>query len=128
MNLIVVIVELDAKALVDALNNPSYSNSAISPLFDDCKQLAIRIPHLCIRHIYREANKCVDRFDSLALLQPLDLSFTLVHLWTSYLLLRLITKGCTLTGFALNSCYLVSFNLKPRLPKKSIRKKNIEQI
>lgn len=72
MNLTVVIVELDAKALVDALNNPKYSNSVIYPLFDDCKQLAIRIPHLCIRHIYHEANKCVDRLDSLALLQPLD--------------------------------------------------------
>ena len=37
LNLNAVIVELDARALVDALNNPSYANSIISLLFDDCK-------------------------------------------------------------------------------------------
>ena len=31
------IVELDAKALVVALTNPSYSNSVVSGLFDDCR-------------------------------------------------------------------------------------------
>ena len=37
MNLSDVIVEIDAKALVDAFKNPSYANSVISPLFEDCK-------------------------------------------------------------------------------------------
>ena len=44
MNLQSVIVELDARALVDALNNPAYANTILSPLFDDCKQLVTRIP------------------------------------------------------------------------------------
>ena len=44
MNLHAVIVELDARALVDALNNPAYANTILSPLFDDCKQLVTRIP------------------------------------------------------------------------------------
>ena len=37
MNLPAVIVELDAKALVDGLSNPAYANSIIFPLFDDCR-------------------------------------------------------------------------------------------
>ncbi|XP_075652482.1 uncharacterized protein LOC142622815 [Castanea sativa] len=43
MNLSDIIVEIDAKALVNAFNNPTYDNSVISPLFDDCRQLASRI-------------------------------------------------------------------------------------
>ena len=35
MKLPAIIIELAAKALVDALKNPRYGNSIISPLFDD---------------------------------------------------------------------------------------------
>lgn len=86
MNLSDVIVKLDAKALVDALNNPAYANSVISPLFDDCRQLATQIPRIIFRHIYCEAN-----------------------LWTCYLLLRLIARGCTLIEFILILYSFVSF-------------------
>ena len=72
MNLSNVIVELDAKALVDALNNPDFNNSVISPLFDDCKQLAAQIPQIVFRHIYREANLCADRLANVGRLQSLD--------------------------------------------------------
>ena len=61
MKLPAIIIELDAKALVDALKNPRYSNSVISPLFDDCKYLISQIPQVHINHVFREANKCVDR-------------------------------------------------------------------
>ena len=37
-------VELDAKAIIDVLQNPTQTNPVISPLLDDCKQLAIQIP------------------------------------------------------------------------------------
>ena len=67
-----VIIELDAKALVDALNNPLYSNSVISPLFEDCKQLAAQIPRVSIKHSYREGNRCVDRLASLGLSQSMN--------------------------------------------------------
>ncbi|KAK9993890.1 hypothetical protein SO802_023593 [Lithocarpus litseifolius] len=72
MNLNAFIIELDAKALVDALNNPSYANSVMFPLVDDCRHLASKIPRLCIRHIYPEANKCADRLAKLGLQQSLD--------------------------------------------------------
>ena len=61
MKLPAIIIELDAKALVDALKNPRYGNSVISPLFDDCKVLISLIPHVHINHVFREANKCADR-------------------------------------------------------------------
>ena len=67
-----VMVELDAKALIDALKNPSYANTIVSPLFDDCKQLASQIPHLSFKHIYREANRCADRLAYLGSCQGLD--------------------------------------------------------
>ena len=65
-------VELDAKALVDSLNNHSYANSIISSQFDDWRQLAAQIPQLRIKHIYREANSCVDHLASLGNCQFLD--------------------------------------------------------
>ena len=37
MNLTAIIIELDAKTIVDALTNPTYSNSIVSALFDDCR-------------------------------------------------------------------------------------------
>ena len=61
MKLPAIIIELDAKALVDALKNPRYSNSVISPLFDDCKYLISQISQVRINHVFREANKCADR-------------------------------------------------------------------
>ena len=72
MNSPTVIVELDAKALVDVLSNPAYANFIISPLFDDCRQLVTRIPRYCIRHIFQEANKCANRLARLDHLQSLD--------------------------------------------------------
>lgn len=72
MNLRVVMIELDAKSLVDALNKSSYYNSVISPLLDDCKLLISQIPQVHVKHTYRKANKCADRLANLGLLQTLD--------------------------------------------------------
>ena len=33
------VVELDAKAIVDAFLNSNYENNVISPILDDCRQL-----------------------------------------------------------------------------------------
>ena len=50
---------------------PLKTDHMLSPLFDDCRQLASRIPYLCIRHIYREANKCTDKLANIGLNQSL---------------------------------------------------------
>jgi len=60
-------VELDAKAVVDAFNMQSYSNTVISSIMDDCRHLATQISHLRVRHIYREANRCADFLAKLGL-------------------------------------------------------------
>ena len=60
LNLNAVMVKLDAKALINALKNPSYANTIVSSLFDDRRWLVAQIPHLSIKHIYREANRCAD--------------------------------------------------------------------
>lgn len=54
------IVEMDAKVLVDALTNQNNSNVIISSLMDDSRQLAAQIPQVRYRHVYREVNRCAD--------------------------------------------------------------------
>ena len=39
-----VVIELDAKAIVDAFNSPTFSNSVVSSIMDECRYLATRIP------------------------------------------------------------------------------------
>ena len=56
---------MDAKVIVDALNNPSFTNTVISPLIDDCRQLVSQMPHARIKHVFLEANMCADRLDRL---------------------------------------------------------------
>lgn len=79
MNLRAVMIELDAKSLVDTLNKSSYYNSVISPLLDDCspllddcKLLISQIPQVHVKHTYRKANKCADLLANLGLIQTLD--------------------------------------------------------
>ena len=77
LNLQSVVIELDARALVDALNSTTYANAVVSPLFDNCRQLVARFSRGCIRHIYHEANICADKLSRLGLVQSLD--FVLHH-------------------------------------------------
>lgn len=72
MNIPAIIVELDAKVLVDAISNPRYSNTVISPIFYDCKCLLSQIPQVRIKHIFREANKCANRLANFAHSQDLE--------------------------------------------------------
>lgn len=72
MNVSAVMIELDAKALVDVLNNSAHCNSVISPLLDDCKLLISQFFQFCVKHTYQEANKCADHLANIELFQPLD--------------------------------------------------------
>ena len=56
----VVEVEIDAKAIVDALSNPNYSSIFVSSIMDDCRNLLSQIPQMCFRHCYCEMNRCAD--------------------------------------------------------------------
>ena len=65
-------VEINAKAILDALLNPEYVNNIVSPLLDDCRMLATRFRRICFKHCYREANRCADKLASLGASQSLD--------------------------------------------------------
>ena len=60
MNIPCLIVELDAKAIVDVFKNPDYENHVISPILDDCRQLAAIFQQIQFNHCYRQANRCAD--------------------------------------------------------------------
>ncbi|KAK9985673.1 hypothetical protein SO802_030624 [Lithocarpus litseifolius] len=55
-------VELDVKVVVDLVLASSTPNKAYSPLLNDCRCLIIRFQQVNMRHIFREANRCVDGF------------------------------------------------------------------
>ena len=59
------IVEMDAKALVDAFLDQTNSNAVASPLMEDCRQLASQINRVSFRHVYREANMCANQLAKL---------------------------------------------------------------
>ena len=46
LNISSLVVELDAKAIVDVLLNADYVNNVISPILDDCRLLMTRFSRL----------------------------------------------------------------------------------
>ena len=70
-------VQLDAKAVVQLLANPSSSNLCALPLLDDCRKLVSQIGQVRISHCFREANCCADFLARLANHQ--DSCFVLHH-------------------------------------------------
>ncbi|KAK7828809.1 putative ribonuclease h protein [Quercus suber] len=60
LNLLAVIVELDVQLLVDLLGKANDSSSSNNPILADCKEGLKLIPHVKIKHCFREVNKCAD--------------------------------------------------------------------
>nr|POE88504.1 putative ribonuclease h protein [Quercus suber] len=60
LNLLAVIIELDAKLVVDLLKKPGGSLNRNDVIVVDCKENLKKIPRTIIKHCFREANKCVD--------------------------------------------------------------------
>ena len=60
LNFFALIVELDAKVIVDIVHNVNYENNILSPILDDCRQLMSRFDQVQIKHVYRQANCCAD--------------------------------------------------------------------
>ena len=53
LNISPLIVELDAKVIVDIFHNVNYENNILSPILDNCRQLMSRFDQVQIKHIYR---------------------------------------------------------------------------
>lgn len=54
LNISYLVIELDAKAIVEVLGNPSYVNNVISPILDDCKLLVSRFQQIQIKHCLKK--------------------------------------------------------------------------
>ena len=53
-------VELDAKVIVEMLNNANSSNKKFSPLLLDCRSLMASLTQVRVAHVLREANRCAN--------------------------------------------------------------------
>ncbi|XP_030970452.1 uncharacterized protein LOC115990808 [Quercus lobata] len=53
-------IEIDAKSIVELLNNPRAAERVVSTLVDDCRYLISQLPRVRVKHCVREANRCAD--------------------------------------------------------------------
>ena len=52
LNIYCLEVEMDAKSIVEVLQNTGYVNHVISPILDDCRQLITRFQNIRIKHCF----------------------------------------------------------------------------
>ena len=74
LNISYLVIELDAKAIVEVLGNSSYVNNVISPMLDDCRLLVSRFQQIRIKHCFREVNRCADSLARMSFTQDADFS------------------------------------------------------
>ena len=60
LNLTNVIIELDAKLVVDLLQNEDCRNNGKEVIIANCRKALKKIPTVRIQHCFREANMCAD--------------------------------------------------------------------
>ena len=53
-------MELDAKVIVEMLNNANSANIKFSSLLSDCRFLIARVTQVQVAHVYREVNHYAD--------------------------------------------------------------------
>ena len=72
LNIPALIVELDAKSIVDIFCRDGYVNDVISPLLDDCKMLINNFQQIQVNHVFRQSNRCADALARIGADQALD--------------------------------------------------------
>ena len=60
LNISKINIQLDARLVVEMLSENAKDNALLNPILFECRNLLMRFPHKTIKHIYREANQCVD--------------------------------------------------------------------
>ena len=60
LNISCLTIEIDAKVIVDVLQNSDYVNHIVSPILDNCRNLMTRFQQVQVKHCYRHANHCAD--------------------------------------------------------------------
>ena len=56
-----IVVELDAKVVIDLVCANNTPNRFYTPLLNDCRSLLTRFQGIRINHVYREGNRCVNK-------------------------------------------------------------------
>ena len=74
LNIVSLIVELDARAVVDAFSNNHYVNNIISTILDDCRLLSSRFSRIQFKHCYREGNRVADTLAKMSYSHEVDCS------------------------------------------------------
>jgi ribonuclease HI len=67
-----VIIDLDAKLVVNLMVTSKSFNGENSALVDDCRELLTHIPHSQVQHCFREANRCADALAKRGVKLPQD--------------------------------------------------------
>ena len=65
-------IEIDAKSIVELLNNPRAAERVVSTLVDDCRYLISQLQQVHVKHYVREANRCANVLARLVLKQEND--------------------------------------------------------
>ena len=73
LNISSLIVELDAKVVVDIFHNANYKNIIVSPILDECRHLMSKFDQVQVNHIYRQDNCCANALARMGAEQ--DISF-----------------------------------------------------
>ncbi|KAL0010058.1 hypothetical protein SO802_005166 [Lithocarpus litseifolius] len=55
------VVELDARVVVDLVVSNNSSNKHYSPILNDCRSLLTRFQQISVNHVYWEGNRCADK-------------------------------------------------------------------
>ena len=72
LNIPSLIVEIDAKSIVEIFCKTGYVNDVISPILDDCKMLITKFQQVQFNHCFRQSNQCADALARLGAVQDLD--------------------------------------------------------
>ncbi|KAK9985314.1 hypothetical protein SO802_030265 [Lithocarpus litseifolius] len=72
MNIPSLIVELDAKSIVEIFCKPGYVNDVISPILDDCRKLVTKFQQVHFKHCFRQSNQCADALARIGAAQDVD--------------------------------------------------------
>jgi hypothetical protein len=68
-------IEMDSLVAVDLINSSTTSNVFFSTVVDDCRYLLERFELRSLKHIFREANGCVDLLTKAGCAQQSDLVY-----------------------------------------------------
>lgn len=75
LNISSLVVELNAKAIMDVLGNSVHVNNVISPILDYCRLLASCFYRIPCKHSYRQANQCADSLARMSSSQNFEFTY-----------------------------------------------------